>query len=130
VVFLQNAVTSSKSSTDLSLYRYKCGQTDYTTVLTAEQQLMSVESSLVSAQGNVLLGLVSAYRALGGGWQIREGGDVISPEVKRQMEKTFWWGQMMKPSRHLPSVPPEERPVQIPKGHPSLPNLLNVNTNS
>jgi len=130
VVFLQNAVTSSKSSTDLSLYRYKCGQTDYTTVLTAEQQLMSVESSLVSAQGNVLLGLVSAYRALGGGWQIREGGDVISPEVKRQMEKTFWWGQMMKPSRHLPSVPPEERPVQIPKGRPSLPNLLNVNTNS
>jgi NodT family efflux transporter outer membrane factor (OMF) lipoprotein len=130
VVFLENAVKSSKTSTDLSLYRYKCGQTDYTTVLTAEQQLMSVESSLVSTRGNVLLGLVSAYRALGGGWQLREGGDVISAEVKKEMEKTFWWGQMMKPARHLPSVAPEDRPVREPKGCPSLPNLLNVNTNS
>lgn len=127
---LQSAVKSAKTSTDLSLYRYKCGQTDYTTVLTIEQQLMSVESSLVSARGNVLLGLVSAYRSLGGGWQIREGGDVISDEVKKEMEKTFWWGQMMKPSRHLPSMPPEKQPVQLPKGTPSLPNLLNVNTNS
>jgi NodT family efflux transporter outer membrane factor (OMF) lipoprotein len=130
VAYLQNAVKSAKTSTDLSLYRYKCGQTDYTTVLTIEQQLMSVESSLVSAKGNVLLGLVSAYRSLGGGWQIREGGDVISDEVKKEMEKTFWWGQMMKPSRHLPAVPPEKQPVQVPKGAPSLPNLLNVNTNS
>jgi len=130
VGYLQNAVKSAKTSTDLSLYRYKCGQTDYTTVLTIEQQLMSVESSLVSARGNVLLGLVSAYRSLGGGWQIREGGDVISEQVKKEMEKTFWWGQMMKPSRHLPSVPPEKQPVQVPKGAPSLPNLLNVNTNS
>lgn len=130
VAYLQNAVKSAKTSTDLSLYRYKCGQTDYTTVLTIEQQLMSVESSLVSARGNVLLGLVSAYRSLGGGWQIREGGDVISDAVKKEMEKTFWWGQTMKPSRHLPVVPPEKQPVQTPKGAPSLPNLLNVNTNS
>lgn len=130
VEYLQSAVKSAKTSTDLALYRYKCGQTDYTTVLTIEQQLMSVESSLVSAQGNVLLGLVSAYRALGGGWQLRDGGDVISPAVKREMEKTFWWGRMMQPARHLPAMPPEDRPVTMPKGSPSLPNLLNVNTNS
>ena len=105
-------------------------QTDYTTVLTIEQQLMSVEESLVSAQGNVLLGLVSAYRSLGGGWEIREAGDVVSPEVKKELQKTFWWGQMMKPSQHLPAVPPEDRPVKVPMGSPSLPNLLNVNTNS
>ena len=128
VSYLQSAVSSAKTSTDLSLYRYKCGQTDYTTVLTIEQQLMSVEESLVSAQGNVLIGLVSAYRSLGGGWEMRQGGDVISSEVKRDLEKTFWWGQMLKPSQHLPSVPPEERPVKVPKGSPSLPNLLNVNT--
>jgi NodT family efflux transporter outer membrane factor (OMF) lipoprotein len=130
VAYLQSAVSSAKTSTELSLYRYKCGQTDYTTVLTIEQQLMSVEESLVSAQGNVLLGLVSAYRSLGGGWEIREAGDVVSPEVKKELQKTFWWGQMMKPSQHLPDVPPEDRPVKVPKGSPSLPNLLNVNTNS
>jgi hypothetical protein len=29
----------------------------------------------------VVLGLISVYRALGGGWQIREGHDVVSGEV-------------------------------------------------
>jgi len=112
--FLQTAVASSKISTDLSIERYKAGQTDYTTVLTSEQQLMSVQSSLVSSQGNVLLALVSAYRALGGGWQLREGRDVISPVVKKEMERTFWWGKMMNRKKHLPEVSPEDEPVTAP----------------
>jgi hypothetical protein len=43
---------------------------------------LAVENSLASAQGNVVLGIISVYRTLGGGWQIREGRDVLSDEVK------------------------------------------------
>jgi NodT family efflux transporter outer membrane factor (OMF) lipoprotein len=127
VAYLENAVTAAKASTQLAIYRYKAGQSDFTTVLSALQQQLGVENSLVSTQGDVMLGLVAAYRSLGGGWQLREGEDVISPDVKMEMQKTTRWGRMMEPSRHLPKVSPEEQPVEVPKGRPWIWNLLNIN---
>jgi NodT family efflux transporter outer membrane factor (OMF) lipoprotein len=127
VVYLESAVTAAKASTQLAIYRYKAGQSDFTTVLSALQQQLGVENSLVGTQGDVMLGLVAAYRSLGGGWQLREGGDVISPEVKIEMQRTTRWGRMMEPSRHLPKVSPEEQPVEVPKGRTWIWNLLNIN---
>lgn len=127
VVFLESAVTSARDATRLSIDRYKAGQTDYTTVLNAEQQQLSVENSLVGSQGDVMLGVVAAYRALGGGWQLRQGRDVISPEVKEEMKKTTYWGRMMEPSRHIPAVSPEDQPVEVKKKRPWIWNLLNIN---
>ncbi|HRJ71366.1 MAG TPA: TolC family protein [Terrimicrobiaceae bacterium] len=127
VVYLQSAVESARTSVTLSIDRYKAGQTDYTTVLNAEQQLLSVENSLVTTQGDVMLGLVAVYRAVGGGWQMREGRDVLSPQVKEDMAKRRYWGRMLEPSRHLPAVAPEEQPVEAPKGRPWIWNLLNIN---
>lgn len=126
-VFLQTAVTAAKASTKLAIDRYKAGQADYTTVLTAEQQQLSVENSLVGTDGSVMLGLVSAYKALGGGWEMRQGRDVISPQVKTEMQKTTRWGRMMEPPNHIPQVAPEDQPVQVPKGHTWIWNLLNIN---
>lgn len=125
--FLEQAVTSAKMSTELALVQYKAGQTDFTTVLNALQQQLSVQNSLVGTQGDVMLGLVAVYRSLGGGWQMRQGGDVISPEVKKEMQKKVPWGRMMEPDRHLPQVAPEDQPVETPKGRPWLWNLLNIN---
>jgi NodT family efflux transporter outer membrane factor (OMF) lipoprotein len=131
VLFLSSAVTSAKATTDLAIERYKSGQTDYTTVLNAEQQQLSVENSLAGTEGDVMLGLVQVYRSLGGGWQIRNGGDVISDTVKRNMQKTTPWGRLLRPPDHLPLLSPEEEPVELPKsrlwGQPSLGNLININ---
>ena len=109
--FLEDSVASAQTSVELSLERYKAGETDYTTVLSSEQQLLSVESSLVQAKGSVLLGLVASYRALGGGWELRSGRDVVSPTVKQEMERTFWWGKMMKPQNHLPPASSDDKTV-------------------
>jgi len=71
-------------------------------VVSAEQNQLSVEDSLASNQGNVALGIISVYRALGGGWQIRGGRDVISDEVKAEMSRRTDWGRLLEPERHLP----------------------------
>ncbi len=89
------------------MVQYKGGQTDYTTVLTAEQVQLSAEDSLASAQGNEVLGLISVYRALGGGWQIRNGRDVLSTEVKEEMARRTNWGRLLEPAQHLPQRPEE-----------------------
>jgi NodT family efflux transporter outer membrane factor (OMF) lipoprotein len=107
VVQLSRAVTSARRSTELALVQYKGGQTDYTTVILAEQTQLAVEDALAGAQGNVVLGIVSVYRALGGGWQIREGRDVVSDEIKADMARRTDWGRVLDPARHLAPDPVE-----------------------
>ena len=102
VTVLDRAAAAARRSTELALIQYKGGQTDYTTVVSAEQNELAVEDSLASTQGNVVLGIISVYRALGGGWQIREGHDVISDEVKAEMARRTDWGRLLEPARHLP----------------------------
>jgi NodT family efflux transporter outer membrane factor (OMF) lipoprotein len=127
VGYLQSAVSSAKMSTKLAIDRYKAGQSDFTTVLTALKQQLNVENSLVGAQGDVVLGLVLAYRSLGGGWQLREGRDVISPALKEEMAKAKYWGRTLEPARHIPATPPEDQPVETPKKRLWIWNLLNIN---
>jgi NodT family efflux transporter outer membrane factor (OMF) lipoprotein len=102
------AANTARRASELSLIQYKAGETDFTTVLSSEQTQLSAEDSLASSQGNVALGLISIYRALGGGWEIRNQGDVISDDVKAQMRQRTNWGQMLKPEQHLPKVSPVE----------------------
>jgi NodT family efflux transporter outer membrane factor (OMF) lipoprotein len=114
---LTRAAGAARRSAELALIQYKGGQTDYTTVVSAEQNQLAVEDSLASTRGNVVLGIISVYRALGGGWQIREGHDVLSDEVKAEMARRTDWGRLLEPGRHLPQSPPAKNVTQAEDGH-------------
>ncbi len=105
---LTAAADSAHRSTELSLIHYRSGETTYTTVLSTQQAQLSVDDSVASSRGNVALGLISIYRALGGGWELRQGGDVISDDVRTQMQRRTFWGRMLKPENHLPNPSPEQ----------------------
>ncbi|MGE0093137.1 MAG: efflux transporter outer membrane subunit [Alphaproteobacteria bacterium] len=96
----REAVRSAAKSADLALVRYREGQTDYTTVLTAQQQLLAVQDNLAISLGNVPQGLVSVYRALGGGWELRDGNDFVPDDVKQAMAKRTDWGNLLDPANH------------------------------
>ena len=96
----REAERSAAKSADLALVRYREGQTDYTTVITAQQQLLSVQDSLAINLGNVPQGLVSVYRALGGGWELRNGNDFVPDDVKQAMAKRTDWGDLLDPANH------------------------------
>jgi hypothetical protein len=74
---------------------------------------LAIEDALANAEGNVVLAIVSVYRALGGGWQIREGHDVISDEVKAEMARRTNWGRMLEPAQHLPPTPAPKQAAQV-----------------
>jgi len=101
---LTEAAASARRSTELSMIQYKAGETTYTTVLTTQQAQLAAEDAVASAQGNVALGLISVYRALGGGWEMRNNRDVISDEVKAEMEHRTNWGTMLEAQHHLPAA--------------------------
>jgi outer membrane protein, multidrug efflux system len=61
--------SSAEDAARLSETRYRGGATSYLEVLTNETNYFDAELGLAQAQLNELLGLVSIYRNLGGGWQ-------------------------------------------------------------
>jgi NodT family efflux transporter outer membrane factor (OMF) lipoprotein len=107
---LTAAAASAGRSTELAMVQYKAGEADYTTVLSAEQSQLSVEDSVASSQGNVVLNLIAVYRALGGGWEMRGERDVISDEVKAEMARRTNWGRMLEMKYHLPKQSPVAGP--------------------
>jgi len=78
--------------------QYEGGATDFTTVLTAEQNLLQAESNLAQASANVSLGLTAVYRALGGGWQIREDSYFVTAATRDQMRARTNWGTLLPPA--------------------------------
>lgn len=72
--------------------QYEMGVTPFVTVVNSAQFLVQERDRAAQAQGQVALALVATYKALGGGWEIREGKEVIPEETKKQMRKeTDWW---------------------------------------
>jgi hypothetical protein len=59
-------------------------------------QLPSFECRGASA--NVSLGLTAVFRALGGGWQIRDGNNFVTPATIDQMRSRTDWGSLLPPA--------------------------------
>ena len=107
VAFLADAVAAYKSSVDLSTLQYKEGLVDFQRVLDAQQNLVRQQDNLVATTGDVGLSLISLYKALGGGWEMRAGQDFVPGDIKAEMEKRTNWGDLLSPDE-LEYPPAEE----------------------
>ena len=65
---LNSGVTSGQQAVKLATLQYSAGTLDFLTVLTAQQQVLTLQDELVQSQGLTAEMLVELYRALGGGW--------------------------------------------------------------
>jgi len=63
---LQAAERAAARGAELAMTRYRAGQTDYTTVVGAEQAHLQVADAAVQAHTTLLLAHIGAWRALGG----------------------------------------------------------------
>lgn len=94
-VSLRRAVTASRRAANVSLTQYEQGQTDYTTVLLSQRLLLGYEEQLAVAEADIPQGLISVYRALGGGWEIREGRPLVTEATRTQMGLRTDWGPLL-----------------------------------
>lgn len=95
VTFLTGSVASAARAVELADFQYREGAADYTRVLTTQQFLVDEQDRLVSTRGAVALNLVSLYRALGGGWELRAGKDFVPQDTQQQMLERTSWGSML-----------------------------------
>ncbi len=110
---LARSVTSAKAALDIAVLQYREGVTDFTTVLTAQQTLLSQQDSLASTLGTISTSLVGVYRALGGGWEIREAEDLVPPEIKAEMQRRTNWGGLLAPATY--NLPASRQPDSAPR---------------
>jgi NodT family efflux transporter outer membrane factor (OMF) lipoprotein len=72
--FLVESVAEAKKAVEIAQAQYKGNIIDLTRVIQLETTLVQLEDTLALARGEIGLGLIQVYRALGGGWQIRLTG--------------------------------------------------------
>jgi NodT family efflux transporter outer membrane factor (OMF) lipoprotein len=103
---LRESTAAATAALRVALAEYNLGTRDFTTVLTAEQNLYSAENSLAVASGNISSGLTAVFRALGGGWQIRGGNEFVPPAVRDEMRARTNWGDVLPPAGQPPPPAP------------------------
>ena len=97
VDLLRRSVAAANAALSIAIEQYRLGTRDFTTVLTAEQNLYQAQNNLAVASGNLSTSLVSLYRALGGGWQIREGNEFVNDATRDEMRSRTDWGKLLPP---------------------------------
>ena len=107
--FLLGSVKASQRSVDLSMLQYKEGLVDYQRVLDTQRFLTDQQDIWTATRGDVVLNLVAMYKALGGGWQIREGKEFVSKDIIEEMEQRTDWGNLIQPEALETPATAEER---------------------
>ncbi|HVN95574.1 MAG TPA: efflux transporter outer membrane subunit [Syntrophorhabdaceae bacterium] len=94
--YLAESLASAERSLDIAQAQYREGVRDFTAVVIAQQALLREQDNLAVTLGAHSADLVTVYRALGGGWEIREGRDFIPADVEEAMAKRTDWGGLLK----------------------------------
>ncbi len=111
--FLTESVSAAQRSVDLSLIQYREGAVDYQRVLDSQSALADQQDAQTSTTGDVVDNLITMYRALGGGWQVRAGQDFVPAETQEQMRKRTDWGKLIPTEKKLPEeLPPAPPPAK------------------
>jgi NodT family efflux transporter outer membrane factor (OMF) lipoprotein len=99
--FSQNAANAALTSVKLSLTQYREGAVDYERVLESQRQLLQAQTSLARTRSSIVTSLIALYKALGGGWEVRQGQPVVRDDDRVEMQKrTNWGGYFDKPPQH------------------------------
>ncbi|MCK5698167.1 MAG: efflux transporter outer membrane subunit [Gammaproteobacteria bacterium] len=99
VVDYTQAVISSTNAARLSQMQYRDGLVNFNTVISILQTLASQQDTLAQTEGNAATDLVTLYKALGGGWEIRgtQLPDTLLPQstFDEMLKRTdFWEGNL------------------------------------
>ena len=72
--FAAESVAAAEKAVKAAQAQYKNGLVTFNRVALLEQNLVTAQNDLAAARGEIAQGLIQVYRALGGGWEIRENG--------------------------------------------------------
>jgi len=95
LTFLTASAESARQSLELSTIQYKEGETDFLRVDIAAGSLTQQQDSQATVEGLVASNLIGAYKALGGGWELRLGREFIPEVMVKEMRSRTNWGTIL-----------------------------------
>jgi NodT family efflux transporter outer membrane factor (OMF) lipoprotein len=95
VTFEKNSVAAAQRSVEIALVQYREGATDYQRVLDAQRSLLDQQQSLAQATSSVATSVIALYKALGGGWELRQGQPLVPERTQQEMKQRTNWGDML-----------------------------------
>jgi NodT family efflux transporter outer membrane factor (OMF) lipoprotein len=89
------ASEASRRAVDVAVIQYQQGEIDFNTLITTLASNVNQDDLLAATRGSVATNLVQVYRALGGGWEIRDNRDpveLLPDSTKNEMRsRTGYW---------------------------------------
>ena len=95
LALIERAAAASRRSVELSTAQYTNGLVGFNTVINTLTSDADQQDQLAQSRGAVAANLVQVYRALGGGWEVRENLvpiELVPPETRDEMQqRTGYW---------------------------------------
>jgi NodT family efflux transporter outer membrane factor (OMF) lipoprotein len=101
----QKAVASAQRAAEIALAMYREGASDYQRVIDAQRSLLGEQNSLAETSSSVTTNLIALYKAMGGGWESRQGQPFIPAETETEMRQRTDWGDLLSQPRHQENTP-------------------------
>jgi len=94
------AAAASQRAVDVATIQYQEGAIDFNTLISTLNANQQQQDLMTATQGSVATSLVQVYKALGGGWEIRDNRDpvdLLPATMKDEMrERTRAWDGVLK----------------------------------
>ena len=92
--YLGDSVIAAKRAVEISMTQYKAGGADYIRVLIATQFLVNQQDSYVVSRISTATSAIALNKALGGGWELRQGHEFVAPDTIHRMRDRTNWGDI------------------------------------
>lgn len=124
---LQKSVEAARRAVELSFIQYREGAENFQRVLDAQTRLLDERNRLAETRSSIATNLVALYKALGGGWEIRNGKPIVPEVMQAGMMNRTDWGNLLPaqtppPAADLPlPTPAGETPLLLPPDFEAAP---------
>ena len=95
LAYLTESAESARQSLELSTIQYTEGETDFLRVDIAATNVARQQDSQAAVEGRVAANLIGAYKALGGGWELRLGHEFIPEAMVEEMRGRTNYGGIL-----------------------------------
>lgn len=98
------AADAARRSTEIASIQYREGAVDFQRVIDSERSLVAQQDRWTDSRGQIALSLIAMYKALGGGWEVREGHGFVSQQNRAAMQQRTDWGDLLEDKLQQPQT--------------------------
>jgi NodT family efflux transporter outer membrane factor (OMF) lipoprotein len=88
----ETAASAAQRSVEIAMIQYREGAVDFQRVLDAQRSELEEENALARTRSSIATNLISLYKAMGGGWELRQGRPVVADSTRIEMQNRTNWG--------------------------------------